>query len=239
MFHFQPFLPNFVSIHLKSQTLVRRSLFYRINWFNDRARQPLNCGLLSPGSPEPSKCWGIQGIQALALKSQPQKLKQIRAACQVTVSQGQHPSVQQFASCYLLHTDFPHPWISLNTTTNTLRTNAAPCRQKIKIKIHTAFRKCTLPPNWKQGARNRNHYPLHWLWCKDQCTAQHLSDQFSLCWWWVTSSRVQMAIWVIKYLKRVKHTVNPLRHLITEATRIPPPLMEENALQWEFQTHRS
>jgi len=49
------------------------------------------------------------------------------------------------------------------------------------------------------------------------------------------SSRVQMAIWVIKYLKRVKHIVNPLSHLTAEAMCIPTPLMEEDALQWEFQ----
>lgn len=108
----------------KAQTLVRRSLFYKNNWFNDRARmEPLSCGLLTPGSPETNKCWGVQGIQALALKSQLKKLKQIRAACQVTVTQlaaqGQHPSVQWFTSHYLLNTDFSHHWISLNSTTYT------------------------------------------------------------------------------------------------------------------------
>lgn len=97
-------------------------------------------------------------------------------------------------------------------------------------KINRAFRKCTLS---KAALRrqNRNHYPLHWLWCKDQCTAQHLSDQFSLCWWWVTSSRVQMAIWAIKYLERVKHIINPWCHLTAEASFVPSFLMEDTVLR--------
>lgn len=45
-----------------------------------------------------------------------------------------------------------------------------------------------------------------------------------------------MAIWVIKYLKRVKHIINPLSHFTAEALLIPSPLREEAVFQWEFQT---
>lgn len=44
-----------------------------------------------------------------------------------------------------------------------------------------------------------------------------------------------MAIWVIKYLKRVKHIINPLSHFTAEALLTPSPLMEEAVFQWECQ----
>lgn len=39
-----------------------------------------------------------------------------------------------------------------------------------------------------------------------------------------------MAIWVIKYLERVKHIINPLCHLTAEALLIPSSLMEDAVL---------